>query len=98
MDSENSYADFSVARFTAIISDLHLCEEEELHSKYPLWKKYKTKQYFFDDEFRNWLESLVESAGTLQVVLAGKKARFTLRRTALPLENTEDHCGPSHLV
>ncbi len=54
--------DFSKAKYTAIISDLHLCEEEPVHPTYPLWKKYKTKQFFFDDEFRAFLNYLDETA------------------------------------
>lgn len=44
---------------TAIISDLHLCEAEPLDPKKPLWKKFKRREFFFDDEFRlflSWLE------------------------------------------
>ena len=48
--------DFSKANYTAIISDLHLCEAEPVHPKYPLWKKFKTKEFFFDDEFDDFLK------------------------------------------
>lgn len=51
-------ADFSKAGFTAIISDLHLCEEEPVHKDHPLWKKYKTRQFFFDQEFESFLSHL----------------------------------------
>lgn len=42
-------------KFTAIISDLHLSEAEPLHPKFPLWKKYKTSEFFFDDVFADFL-------------------------------------------
>jgi len=46
---------FKSATFTAIVSDLHLCEEEPVNLKFPLWKKYKTKEFFFDDVFEQFL-------------------------------------------
>ncbi len=50
--------DFRHAKYTAILSDMHLCEEEPIHPKYPLWKKYKTRQFFFDDVFADFLEHI----------------------------------------
>ncbi|MCB0407081.1 MAG: hypothetical protein KDD34_02690, partial [Bdellovibrionales bacterium] len=47
--------DFSEAKYTAIVSDLHLCEEEPVNLRYPLWKKYKTREFFFDEEFKEFL-------------------------------------------
>ena len=56
---ENIYSidevDFSKATYTAIVSDLHLCEAEPESSKFPLWKKYKTREFFFDSQFRVFL-------------------------------------------
>ena len=59
--------------FTAIVSDLHLCEEEPVHPKFPLWKKYKTRAFFFDDEFALFLKKIREmSQGEkLELVLNG---------------------------
>jgi UDP-2,3-diacylglucosamine pyrophosphatase LpxH len=54
--------DFTKATHTAIISDLHLCEEEPVHPKFPLWKKYKTRQFFFDKEFSQFLKLIEERA------------------------------------
>lgn len=67
------WLDFSKANYTAVISDLHLCEEEPIHPRFPLWKKYKTRQFFFDDEFRNFLDYLHESAigESIELVLNG---------------------------
>lgn len=69
----NEIKDFSKANYTAVISDLHLCEEEPVHPKYPLWKKYKTRQFFFDHEFRNFLDHLHERAqgDSVELVLNG---------------------------
>lgn len=61
--------EFLVAKFTAIVSDLHLCEEEPVHPKYPLWKKYKTRQFFFDHEFCLFLQSLTHMSGGAKVEL-----------------------------
>jgi UDP-2,3-diacylglucosamine pyrophosphatase LpxH len=49
---------FSQASLTAVVSDLHLCEEEPLNLHYPLWKKYKTRKFFFDEEFCHFLQYL----------------------------------------
>jgi len=57
-----SFPDFRAAEYTAIISDLHLCEAEPIHPKYPLWKKFKTKEFFFDGVFENFLRTLEEKA------------------------------------
>lgn len=61
--------DFSKARYTAIISDLHLCEAEPVHPKYPLWKKFKTRQFFFDEAFERFLAHIEEKAGSEKVEL-----------------------------
>lgn len=54
--------DFSRATHTAVISDLHLCEAEPIHPQYPLWKKFKTRMFFFDDVFGGFLKHLQEKA------------------------------------
>ncbi len=53
---------FEFAEFTAIISDLHLTEEEPVNLKYPLWKKYKTREFFFDREFTDFLLEIEKKA------------------------------------
>lgn len=65
--------DFSKANYTAIISDLHLCEAEPVHPKYPLWKKFKTKEFFFDDEFEDFLKVITAKANgsRIELVLNG---------------------------
>lgn len=70
---DDTITDFTKAEFTAIISDLHLCEEEPVHPKYPLWKKYKTKEFFFDDKFEKFLNELVKRARgeSVELILNG---------------------------
>jgi len=64
---------FKKAKYTAIISDLHLCEAEPLHPKYPLWKKYKTRQFFFDETFSSFLREIEKKAQgeSVELVLNG---------------------------
>ena len=59
--------------YTAIISDLHLCEAEPVHPRYPLWKKFKTKEFFFDDVFQKFLLSIQQEArgSKLELILNG---------------------------
>lgn len=61
--------DFIKAKHTAIVSDMHLCEAEPVHPKYPLWKKYKTRQFFFDQVFDNFLRHIEAKAQGEQVEL-----------------------------
>ncbi|MBC7371082.1 MAG: metallophosphoesterase [Bdellovibrionaceae bacterium] len=53
---------FKSAKYTAIISDLHLCDAQPINPKYPLWKKFKTKQFFFDDVFNSFLTEIENKA------------------------------------
>ncbi len=64
---------FYKAQFTAVISDLHLCDAEPVNLKYPLWKKFKTKQFFFDDVFAAFLVHIKEKADgqPVELVLNG---------------------------
>lgn len=61
-EHEAKIADFSKIGYTAIISDLHLCEEEPVNANHPLWKKYKTRQFFFDQEFTAFVKHISERA------------------------------------
>ena len=74
-NTEESKTDhpFVTAQFTAIISDLHLTEAQEPLEDRPLWKKYKTKQFFFDDVFSLFLEDIQKKAENkpVELVLAG---------------------------
>ncbi|MCB0378490.1 MAG: metallophosphoesterase [Bdellovibrionales bacterium] len=65
--------DFTKANFTAIVSDLHLCEAEPVDPDFPLWKKYKTREFFFDHQFRQFLEYIDKKASgeKIELVLNG---------------------------
>lgn len=60
---------FRTATHTAIISDLHLTEAEPVNEKYPLWKKYKTRQFFYDDALSDFLKHIEHKAGGQPVEL-----------------------------
>lgn len=64
---------FKSANYTAVISDLHLTEAEPEHPKYPLWKKYKTRQFFFDDDLAEFFAHIEEKAqgDKVELVLNG---------------------------
>lgn len=64
---------FKHAQYTAIISDLHLTEEEPVHPKYPLWKKYKTRQFFFDHDLADFFTHIEEKANgeSVELILNG---------------------------
>lgn len=68
-----SLPDFKSATHTAIISDLHLCEAEPIHPRYPLWKKFKTKEFFYDEIFENFLKHCEEKAqgAPVELILNG---------------------------
>ncbi len=61
--------DFTTASCTVVISDLHLCEAQEPDPKHPLWKKFKTREFFFDDKFKNFLDFIEKKAGDQQIEL-----------------------------
>ena len=65
--------DFKSAKFTAVVSDLHLCEAESINLRFPLWKKYKTREFFFDDMFAEMLKHIMNMAdgGEVELVLNG---------------------------
>ncbi len=57
---------------TLVISDLHLTEGHQVDPRAPLWKKYKTKEFFFDEIFSDWLEQQVKTTKTpVELVLNG---------------------------
>lgn len=68
-----AFFDFKSARYTAIISDLHLCEAEPVNMRFPLWKKFKTRQFFFDNIFESFLRHIEEKAHgeSIELVLNG---------------------------
>lgn len=68
-----AFFDFKSARYTAVISDLHLCEAEPVNMRFPLWKKFKTRQFFFDNIFETFLRHIEEKAQgeSIELVLNG---------------------------
>lgn len=79
--------DFSTSKYTAVISDLHLCEAEPVNKKYPLWKKFKTREFFFDQLFHDFLRHIVEMANgeEVELILNGDIFDFD-SVTAMPVE------------
>ena len=65
--------DFSTSRYTAVISDLHLCEAQQVNERFPLWKKFKTREFFFDGIFAEFLRHIVGMANgdPVELVLNG---------------------------
>ena len=55
--------------YTVVLSDLHLCEAETPHPQRPFWKKYKTREFFFDDNFKHFLEAIHQQAQGQQIEL-----------------------------
>lgn len=51
---------FSIAKYSAILSDLHITEAEREPRKHHLWKKFKTSEYFFDTQFEEFLKFIQE--------------------------------------
>lgn len=66
-------SDFRSAQYTAVISDLHLSEAEPVNIRFPLWKKFKTRQFFFDDVFESFLKHIEERAqgAPIELILNG---------------------------
>lgn len=66
-----------MAIYTAIISDLHLTDPEPpLHqkkSRHPLWKKFKTREFYIDENLVQFLAHIQELAQghTVELVLNG---------------------------
>lgn len=63
--------------YTAIISDLHLTDPEpprhRTKSRHPLWKKFKTKEFYIDESLVQFLEHIQERAqgNKVELVLNG---------------------------
>ncbi len=59
--------------YTAIISDLHLTDPEpprhKTKSRHPLWKKFKTKDFFIDESLVQFIEHIQDQANGHKVEL-----------------------------
>lgn len=69
----SSESEFPESGFTTIVlSDLHLTEEHISDPKNLMWKKYKTRQFFFDDDFAKMLDYQMQTVnGKIELVLNG---------------------------
>lgn len=75
------------AKYTAVVSDLHLCEGEPEKNRNPLWKKFKTREFFFDEAFRDFLNYLNSEVtpDTVELILNGDI--FDFDSFTFPAEN-----------
>jgi UDP-2,3-diacylglucosamine pyrophosphatase LpxH len=57
---------------TIILSDLHLSDAEPHHHQRPLWKKFKQKQFFIDEDVSNFLTTISnKTQNKIELVLNG---------------------------
>lgn len=57
---------------TIVISDLHLSDAEPVHVNNPLWKKFRRKEYFIDENVASFLRKLDEEIDLpIELVLNG---------------------------
>lgn len=62
---------------TVVISDLHLSDAEPVMENNPLWKKFRQKQYFIDNDFKNFLDQIqAKIDGPCELVLNGDTFDF----------------------
>lgn len=55
-----------------VLSDIHLSDAEPDHELRPLWKKFKRKEFFIDQDFSNFLEKIQsESPNHIELILNG---------------------------
>lgn len=66
------FPDFSLAGHTIIVSDIHLTDVERSGNPNPLWKLFKLKKHFIDDDFRSFLEEMRRKInGPIELILNG---------------------------
>ncbi len=64
--------DFSKSNHTIVMSDIHLADEEEPSPRHPLWKRFKMREHFIDDDFASFLVFIQKQADSLvELVLNG---------------------------
>jgi UDP-2,3-diacylglucosamine pyrophosphatase LpxH len=64
--------DFSQAENTIVVSDIHLADAEEVHPRYPLWKRFKLPEHFVDHTFKAFLDDLQSKISSpIELVLNG---------------------------
>ena len=63
---------FEKADNTIVLSDFHLSDEEPPHPKNPLWKKFKTREFFIDEDFKDFIDEIQNNIqGPIELVLNG---------------------------
>lgn len=63
---------FTEAKHTIVLSDIHLADAEPPHPRNPLWKRFKRPKYFVDPSFRDLLQHVQANAdGPIELVLNG---------------------------
>ena len=57
---------------TAVVSDIHLADREPPHPSVPLWKRFKSPDFYIDQSFKNFLE-FIEKKTTepIELILNG---------------------------
>ncbi|MEO5970972.1 MAG: metallophosphoesterase, partial [Bdellovibrionia bacterium] len=64
--------DFTSAKHTLILSDIHLANAETVHPKNPLWKRFKLQEHFIDEEFKAFLGKISgEVSSPIELILNG---------------------------
>ncbi|MFZ9595530.1 MAG: hypothetical protein ACO3A2_05575 [Bdellovibrionia bacterium] len=67
-----SEPNFKQANHTFVVSDIHLADAEPPHPENPLWKRYKLKEHFIDDEFQLFLKTMsARATGSIELILNG---------------------------
>jgi UDP-2,3-diacylglucosamine pyrophosphatase LpxH len=65
--------DFSKAKHTFIVSDIHVTTAEPVHPRDPVWRRFKQKDFFVDDAFEIFLNKIQQEAGNepVELIMAG---------------------------
>jgi hypothetical protein len=50
--------EYQRAKHTLVVSDIHLSDAEPPHPKNPLWKRFKRRELFVDDAFKDFLDHM----------------------------------------
>ena len=62
----------SDASHTVVVSDIHLADTEPPHPRVPLWKKYKSPEFFIDESFTRFLHYIQsQTEEPIELILNG---------------------------
>ncbi|MCC6277955.1 MAG: metallophosphoesterase [Oligoflexia bacterium] len=85
--------DFSKAKHTVILSDIHLADAEPPHRYNPYWKRFKRPKYFVDKHFKSFLEYIAQRFNEpIELIFNGDIFDFD-SVMALP-QNPQIHVNP----